>query len=114
MYKIYLIYAETEGIGQWKIGITTNIEERLANLRVGNPNICGVKTLYEIEDRSIAYKVEALLKRHCKPFKINGEWLRFDAFDKNTFHMLCTRLEENAKVWKEYQNNMKFNKNITR
>lgn len=111
MYKIYLIYAETDGIGQWKIGITKDINTRLQTLKVGNPNIVDVFSTYDIEDRVIAYRVETLMKKHFKQYKVNGEWFLHHALNKDIFLELCARYESATHVWKDIQNNIKNDKN---
>lgn len=111
MYKIYLIYAETDGIGQWKIGITTNLDKRIQILRVGNPNIIGAFAEYEIKNREIAYKVETLMKKHFKEYQLVGEWFAHQALNKKVFLEMCERYEANAKVWYQYKQNINNYKN---
>lgn len=111
MYKIYLIYSNTEGIVQWKVGITTDLNKRLQILKVGNPNIVGIDTYYEIQNREIAYKVETLLKRQLKNFKVQGEWFSHEALNTETFKYLCEKCEVNANIWKQIQDNINNDKN---
>lgn len=106
MYKIYLILADTGGTGQWKVGITTNINKRLQTLRVGNPNISHVETVYEIEDREVAYMVETLVKKRFKEFKINGEWFSYSCLNREIFLDICEKYEYNANVSKQFERDM--------
>lgn len=111
MYKIYLILSNTEGIGQWKVGITTDIGKRLQILKVGNPNIVGVEAYHEIENRVIAYKTETLLKKYLKPYQVKGEWFSEESLNPQTFKYLCEKCETNANIWMEIQNNINNHKN---
>lgn len=111
MYKIYLIFADTEGIGQWKVGITTDIDKRLQILKVGNPNIVGVESFHTIDNREIAYKTETLLKRYLRPHRIKGEWFSYDSLNSQTFKFLCEKCEANANICREIQDNINNDKN---
>lgn len=111
MYKIYLIFANTEGIGQWKIGITTDIDKRLQILKVGNPNIVGVESTYEIYERDVAYKVENLIKRELKQYRVKGEWFSHDCLNAEIFKHLCEKNKENANILIQIQNNINNHKN---
>lgn len=113
MYKIYLIYSNTGEIGQWKVGITTNIAKRLQTLKVGNPNIVGVESYHEIENRIIAYKTETILKNYLKPHRLQGEWFSEDSLTPHIFKYLCEKCEANANICIEIQNNINNDKNNT-
>ena len=108
MYNIYLIYAEFEGLGQWKIGLSKNPERRLNEMRTANPNIKGIHALYEIDNRQVAYKTEALMKRFLKPFQIGGEWVDIIALNQTLFLEYCKKYETHARVLIEIENNKKF------
>jgi len=111
MYKIYLILADTDGIGQWKVGITTDINKRLQTLKVANPNISHVETIYEIDNREIAYMVETLVKKRFKQYKINGEWFSYDCLNKQIFLDICEKYEYNAITHQQIQNSIQNDKN---
>jgi predicted GIY-YIG superfamily endonuclease len=111
LYKIYLIYSNTEGIVQWKVGITTDLEKRLQILKVGNPNIVGVDAYYEIDNREIAYKVETLVKKQLKSHKVKGEWFAHESLNSQIFKHLCEKCEVNANIWKQIQDNINNDKN---
>lgn len=111
MYKIYLILADTNGINQWKIGITSNITKRLQILRVGNPNIVGVSATYEIKDRQIAYSVENIVKKYFKQYKVQGEWFKYECLNVDIFIDSCKRAQVNANISKIIQDNIKNDKN---
>lgn len=110
-YKIYLIYADTDGIGQWKVGITTNINKRLQTLRVGNPNISHVECTYDIRSREIAYMVENLVHKRFKEYKINGEWFAEQCLNKDIFLNICEQMEYNANTAIQIQQNIQDSKN---
>ena len=112
MYSIYLIRSEIEHIVQWKIGITKNKEQRLLELRTANPNIIGFEDSFEIRDRDIAYKVEALLKTQLEQYCIGGEWVEEKALDKKKFSDMCIKAEKNIMVWKGIQTELEMSKKI--
>lgn len=108
MYNLYLIYAETEGIGQWKIGLSKHPKKRINELKTANPNIVGISVLYEINERDVAYKTETLLKRFLKPFKISGEWVDIIALNQTLFIEYCKKYESIARTLIEIEKNKKF------
>lgn len=112
MYSIYLIRSETEHILQWKIGITENKPQRLIELYAANPNIVGFEDTFEIRDRDIAYKVEALLKSQLKQHFIGGEWLLGKALDKKKFIDMCIKAEKSIQVWKEIQTELELTRKL--
>jgi len=113
LYKIYLILANTDGIGQWKVGISTNLDKRLQILKTGNPNIVGIETYYKIENKAIAYMVETMIKKTLKPYKVNGEWFTFNALNIEIFKILCEKFEKSANIYQQIQNNINNHKNNT-
>jgi len=108
MYNIYLIYAEMEGLGQWKIGLSKHPNKRVNELRTANPNIIGIIALHEIHNRQVAYKTETLMKRFLKPFQIGGEWYDIIALNQTLFLEYCTKYETLARILVEIENNKKF------
>lgn len=92
--NVYLVLSDTEGVMQWKIGVTTNLEQRLNSLKTANPNIVGVSKLYEADEER-CYQIESFLKRTLKSHKINGEWIRYDGIDPDKFTALCEKVDGN-------------------
>lgn len=98
---IYLIYAEIGSIGQWKIGYTQRTaQHRINDMKTSNPNIVGVSAEYKVYSK-YGLEIETILKRHLKSYKIEGEWLRFEALTIKSFLHLCSTIELNIKAIKE-------------
>jgi hypothetical protein len=108
MYNLYLIYAEIESIGQWKVGLSKHPNKRINELRTANPNIVGISALYEIYERDVAYKTEALLKKFLLPFKIAGEWVNIMALSPLLFLEYCEKYEQIAKTLIQIKKNKKY------
>jgi hypothetical protein len=108
MYNIYLIHASVDGLTQWKVGLSKHPEKRINELKTANPNITHIHALYEISDRKIAYKTEAMLKNFLKPFKINGEWVEQIALNDILFFEYCERYEQLARTLITIKNNKNF------
>jgi hypothetical protein len=108
MYYIYLIYAKTDGIIQWKVGISIHPDQRIKELKTANPNIVGICALYQISNRQIAYKTEMLLKRALKPFKIDGEWVEDIALNQSLFFEYCDKYFEIAKSIVQVNSNLNY------
>jgi len=116
-YNLYLIFAEIEGIGQWKIGVSKHPEKRLLELSTANPNIKGISVIYEVETRELAYMIESRLKKKLEPFKINGEWVEHVALNDTLFieyckhfDMLCSHIIEMKNTKKENKKYENFGK----
>lgn len=107
MYYIYLMYSETGDIKQWKVGLSIHPDRRFKQLKCGNPNLKHIAVQYEISDRKLAYKTEALLKRFLKPFTINGEWVEYIALNQTLFIEYCNKYYNMAKSIVENTNNLK-------
>lgn len=107
MYSVYLIYSELGNVGQWKIGVTGNLNERFASIKTANPNIIGYTTTYDVEDKDLAYNIEALLKKHFRNSKISGEWIQHEALNKSLFLELCLKYENLIKIHKEIEKNIR-------
>lgn len=98
MYSLYLISANIEGLIQWKVGLSRHPEKRLKELKTANPNIIGINALYEVNDRAVAYRIEAILKKNLKQFSIGGEWMEHIALNETLFIEYCTLYETLARV----------------
>lgn len=100
-------------MGQWKVGITTDLDKRLQTLRVGNPNITGIQTYHEISDKSVAYMVETMIKKSLKQYRVKGEWFSQESLNIDIFKYLCEKYELNANIHKQIQDNINNDKNNT-
>lgn len=85
VHYIYLMYAETNGIGQWKLGISKNNPElRYNQLKTANPNLIKISALYKVYN-DLGWQIEAALKRYYKMYKVNGEWYKYEALNEKEF-----------------------------
>lgn len=101
-HYIYLIYAETNGLGQWKIGITKNNPNlRYKQLKTANPNLKNMH--YYIVKSEFGWNIETLLKKKLKNSTIEGEWIEYEALDVNSFKEKCKQIEENFIKTKKYR-----------
>jgi len=105
MYSIYLISAYVDGILQWKVGLSKHPNKRLKELKTANPNIKDIHALFEISNREVAYKTEAILKQRLKDFKINGEWFQSYSLNETLFFEYCEMCYGIAKTVIQIKNN---------
>lgn len=91
---VYLLKSYNEEVGDvYKIGISKNkIEERLRNLRTGNPNEIEVIHIYHTKIKNS--KLEARLHRMFKHHLVKGEWYNLPTEDVNNFMNICEVLEK--------------------
>lgn len=90
---VYLLKSYNEDVGDvYKIGISKNeIEERLRNLKTGNPNEIEVIHIYKTRIKNS--KLEARLHRMFKHLLVKGEWYNLSDEDVNNFVYFCEVLE---------------------
>lgn len=90
---VYLLKSYNEDLGDvYKIGVSKNkIEERLRNLRTGNPNEIKVVCIYETKVKNT--KLESRLHRRFKHYLVKGEWYNLSEEDVNNFAYICEQLE---------------------
>lgn len=67
-----------------KIGVTSDIEQRIVSLQTGNPDKI---ELEYIEERLNPHKAEKFLHRHFQKNKVSGEW-----FEGISLHDIRIRL----------------------
>ena len=63
LYSLYLISAITDGILQWKIGLSKHPNKRITELKTANPNIQQIDALYGIKNRQIAGQLSGAAAR---------------------------------------------------
>lgn len=102
MHYIYLIYSETNGHGQWKIGITKNNPNlRYKQLKTANPNL---KNLHYYQVNSeFGWNIETHLKKRFRYDRIDGEWIRYESINVKMFKELCKQIEDNLIKTKKYR-----------
>lgn len=67
MKSVYVL----ESHGQFKIGVSQDVDTRLCAIRTGNPS---VQAIYESDPLANAYKVESMIHRHLAVYRTHGEW----------------------------------------
>lgn len=70
---VYLIAEEFDG-GAVKIGISNNVEARIRDLQVGNPNDLTLYAAIGVKTRLVAQYLEKELHKHFGERHLRGEW----------------------------------------
>jgi len=100
MKKIYLIQQNNTNL--YKIGITKkDINERIKELQTGNAN--QLVTIHEFATK-FGYKLERAIHCYFNSKKFSSEWFELSNEDINNFLNICSNLENNLKVLKQYDN----------
>lgn len=106
MYSLYLLYAESGEVAQWKIGVTTNLKRRFNEIKLANPNAHHFAATYPINDREVAYGVEAMIKKQLRSQTISGEWIYHEGLTKDKFLEMCKQNETSYRIHLEIQKNI--------
>lgn len=61
-----------------KIGITSNLTDRLVNLQAGNPHKIDLVSCYEFPDMYTSYRVEQKFHKILSQYHVRGEWFELD------------------------------------
>lgn len=76
-----------------KIGIANNVESRMYDLQIGNPQELNILYKLPMNSRRHAHMVENRLHRQLKRHNIRGEWFRARALHKINFKQLLSERE---------------------
>jgi len=100
MSFVYIIRSGDQGA--YKIGVTNDIERRIINLQIGNPNKLHLIAFIDFGTRKRALYVEKMMHKFHKRHHIRGEWFSrkidlkgVDKYFKSSF----------KKQMKEHENN---------
>ena len=75
--KKYFVYlAGNEGLKRYKVGMTTNLEERLATLQTGAFIPLKMLRVIPLKDKLAATELEAFFLRKYAENHLSGEWFR--------------------------------------
>ena len=98
--RVYYVYLITDEEGYFKIGVTCNIENRLAGLQIGNGRILRVVCITKRSYRQEVYGWEARLHMKFRESRASGEWfkLNVEEFD----NVVLSFRELGSKVSSEY------------
>jgi hypothetical protein len=99
MKWIYLIKAELEGIGYYKIGITSRTpEKRLKELQTGNALKLELVNVFPTKFNTL---FESTLHRTYAIEKESGEWFSLSQDQVKDFLNTCQKIENNLKCISE-------------
>ena len=77
----YWLYAITDG-QDVKLGFSSNVQNRLKALQTSQaPNLKVLWKFYTGRGRLTAMNAEKCLHRHCKKYRISGEWFSLDCME---------------------------------
>lgn len=80
-YGVYFIYCGDQQNSPVKIGVTSDIDNRIANLQTGNPYVLKCKALIPCKDKAQAYSLESYLHSRFKKKRMVGEWFKLYDFN---------------------------------
>jgi predicted GIY-YIG superfamily endonuclease len=72
------VYLITNG-DRYKIGITSNLSQRLRQLQTGNDSKLSFVKVKSVKNRAIALSIERDIHRGCRNVRSNGEWFSLDS-----------------------------------
>lgn len=87
---IYLI--KQEGLNNFKVGITSNLRQRITTLQTGCPYKLEVLNTFE---SSYARNIESFLHKNWKDKNTSGEWFCLTEKDQTDFVILCKKFHDN-------------------
>lgn len=87
---IYLIRQDQSDF--YKIGITSNIKQRIKSIQTGCPNRVEVLATFESK---YARNIEGFLHRVWHHLNTNGEWFQLGKDELKEFIPLCKKMNEN-------------------
>lgn len=64
-----------------KIGVTADIDARLAQLQTGNPQRLVIVRLFLLKDLTAAVRLEQLFHQRYQQLRVQGEWFRVSPMD---------------------------------
>lgn len=80
-YGVYFIYCDERNNSPVKIGVTSDIENRISALQTGNPYQLFCKAFIPCVNKDQAYRLESFFHRQFKKNRMIGEWFRLHHFD---------------------------------
>lgn len=96
MYFVYLVSAEINEEVLYKIGYTRRTpEHRIKEFKTGNASEFLVVDKYKSEWGT---KIEALLHKKYKEFKISGEWFYLPDSEIKNFYENCDKIHNNLEL----------------
>lgn len=78
-YHVYLI--NEKGTSRYKIGISSNVQQRLSQLQIGNANQLSITALSDNVDKATAYHLEVKLHNLLNNKQLTNEWFELSNDD---------------------------------
>jgi hypothetical protein len=104
---VYLVLCQEQKSIFVKIGVADEPIKRLRGLATGCPLDPEILAYVELPSRPVAFQVERGLHRELLPWRIRGEWFKFDPRDRAAFN---ERLREVLVPWNKPSQPMKWTK----
>ena len=80
-YGVYFIYCGVKNNSPVKIGVTSDIENRISALQTGNPYQLFCKAFIPCSNKDHAYRLESFFHRQFRKNRMIGEWFKLYHFD---------------------------------
>jgi hypothetical protein len=104
MNCVYLL----ESDGYYKIGVTSDLKERVSSLQTGNPHPIVIRDVIQTETMQIAYAIEKRFHLILSDSRVSGEWFKindeelalFDGIFTAVMQQNMTFLQMIAPLWK--------------
>ena len=80
-YGVYFIYCSDRNNSPVKIGVTSDIENRISALQTGNPYKLFCKAFIPCNNKDQAYRLESFFHHQFRKNRMVGEWFRLHYFD---------------------------------
>lgn len=78
-YHVYLI--NEKGTSRYKIGISSNVQQRLSQLQIGNANQLSITALSDNVNKATAYHLEVKLHNLLNNKQLTNEWFELSNDD---------------------------------
>lgn len=99
MQYLYLISCKSGFETFYKVGISNDVESRLAQLQTGNPLELSIEACYGFDNAEI---VEKSIHQAWKKEKVRGEWFNVSGCEDN-FHDICKLMNGEVFVPNNYE-----------
>ncbi len=80
-YGVYFIYCGDHKNAPVKIGVTSDIENRVSALQTGNPYQLECKAFIPCANKDQAYRLESFFHRQFRKSRMIGEWFKLYRFN---------------------------------
>lgn len=99
MQYLYLISCKSGFETFYKVGISNDVESRLAQLQTGNPLELSIEACYGFDNAEI---VEKSIHQAWKKEKVRGEWFSISGCENN-FHDICKLMNGEVFIPNNYE-----------